>query len=372
MRQLSIRLVQCATFLAMLSALAVSSGCSTQAASPAADAASAIPPSVYWRNDGQTAQSGACRAHLQALHGRLRALPVTTLLVVRGDQVVFSDGPIDRATQIASVRKSLLAMLYGQAVEDGRIRLDATLDELRFDDVGGLLPIERQARVRDLIESRSGVYHPAANAGDDAAAEPPRGSQRPGSYFLYNNWDFNAAGAIYVQLTGRDIYDAFESDIARPLALEDFRRVSQHYAGDPTRSRHLAYAFRLSARDMAKVGELMLASGRWDGRQLVPADWVRTITTQVTPPSEMHPAHAAKRGVGYGMMWWVPQADADSPLHGSYMAWGLFGQWILVMPRSGLVVVEKYDVSAPLASRIPTVPVSDFLREAAEIAAAGC
>jgi len=99
---------------------------------------------------------------------------------------------------------------------------------------------------------------------------------------------------------------------------------------------------------------------------------VRTITTQVTPPSEMHPAHAAQRGVGYGAMWWVPRGDAGSPLQDSFLAWGLFGQWILVMPRSGLVVVEKYDVSAPLTARIPTVPVSTFLQEAAGIAEAGC
>ena len=142
--------------------------------------------------------------------------------------------------------------------------------------------------------------------------------------------------------------------------------------GDPTRSQHLAHAFHLFARDMAKVGELMLSDGRWNGRQLVPADWVHAITTQVTSPAEMHPAHAAQRGVGYGMMWCVPRGGEGSPLQGSSMAWGLFGQWILVMPRSGLVVVEKYEVSAPLTARIPTVPVSDFLQEAAGIAAAGC
>ena len=372
MKRPSLRLAPCVTAFATLAALAFGSGCSMHPVAPAVETAAAIPPSSYWHADGQATQSAACRTHLEALRGRLHGLPMTTLLAVRGDQVVFSEGPVDRATQIASIRKSLLAMLYGQPVEDGRIKLDATLDDLHFDDIGGLLPIERQARIRDLIEARSGVYHPAANAGDDAAAVPPRGSQRPGTYFIYNNWDFNAAGAIYVQLTGRDIYDAFDADIARPLGLEDFRRGSQHYAGDPARSQHLAYAFHLSARDMAKVGELMLADGRWNGRQLVPADWVHTITTQVTPPSAMHPAHAAQRRVGYGMMWWVPQGGAGSPLQGSYMAWGLFGQWILVMPRSGLVVVEKYDVSAPLTARIPTVPVSDFLQEAAGIAEAGC
>jgi CubicO group peptidase (beta-lactamase class C family) len=368
----SIRAPRRAAFAAMTVAVLIDTGCAMPPASTIGETRPQIPPSTYWLGDGQATQSSACRAHLAALRARLHERPVTTLLAVRGDQVVFSDGPIDHATQVASIRKSLLAMLYGQPVEDGRIRLDATLDELHVDDIGGLLPIERQARVLDLIESRSGVYHPAANGGDDEDSDPPRGSRRPGTYFLYNNWDFNAAGAIYTQQTGRDIYDAFDSDIARPLGLEDFRRASQHYLGDRTRSEHLAYVFYLSARDMARLGELMLAGGRWRDRQIVPADWVRRITTQVTPPSDMHPERAARRGVGYGMMWWVPQGTSGSPLQDSFLAWGLFGQWILVMPRSGLVVVEKYDVSVPLTAHIPTVPVSTFLQEAAGIAEAGC
>ena len=371
----SIAVPRLATLGAALAAVLVASACAVPSVPPVAatgDAPPPVPASDYWHSDGQALQSATCRLHLATLRTQLRAQPMTTLLAVRGDQVVFSDGPIASATQINSIRKSLLVMLYGQPVEDGHIRLEATLDDLHFDDIGGLLPIERQARVLDLIESRSGVYHLAANDGDDADADPPRGSQQPGTYFLYNNWDFNAAGAIYTQQTGRNIYDAFDSDIARPLGLEDFRRAGQHYTGDPTRSQHLAYTFHLSARDMAKVGELMLAGGRWDDRQLVPADWTRRITTQVTPPSEMHPEHAARRGVGYGMMWWVPQGPEGSPLRDSFMAWGLFGQWILVMPHSGLVVVEKYDILAPLTARVPTVLVSTFLKEAAGIAEAGC
>ncbi len=58
----------------------------------------------------------------------------------RGDRIVFSEGPGARPTLVRSVRKTLLAMLYGQPVQDGRIALDATRDELGSDDVGGLLP----------------------------------------------------------------------------------------------------------------------------------------------------------------------------------------------------------------------------------------
>jgi len=223
-------------------------GCA--AARPDADS---MPASTWW-HDARNEQTAACRATLATLRDDLAQSPTTSLMVAHGHDVVFSYGPVDHATAINSARKSLLAMLYGNPVEQGSIRLDDTLATLGVDDLGGLLPIEREARVRDLLAARSGVYHPAANPGDNSAAAPPRGSQPPGSYFLYNNWDFNAAGDIYEQLTHRDIYQAFAEDIATPLGLEDFRVGREHRSGDATRSIHLAYHFHLSARDMARIG----------------------------------------------------------------------------------------------------------------------
>jgi len=80
------------------------------------------------------------------------------------------------------------------------------------------MPLERTATIRDLLMARSGVYHRAANEGDASALAPPRGSVKPGSYFLYNTWDFNALGTIHERETGRDFYKAFEGDIAHPIA----------------------------------------------------------------------------------------------------------------------------------------------------------
>jgi len=89
-----------------------------------------------------------------------------------------------------------------QPRRSGQIQLQKTLREIGIDDVGGLLPGELNATVEELITARSGVYHPASNAGDALASAPPRGSQQHGTYQLYNNWDFNAAGTIFEKLTG--------------------------------------------------------------------------------------------------------------------------------------------------------------------------
>ena len=121
----------------------------------------------------------------------------TGIVVVDRGRVVFTFGDIEELSYIASCRKSILAMLYGDWVERGVIDLEMTLEEMGFDDIGGLLDIEKQATVHHLVTARSGVYHPASNSGDNLADAPERGSQQPGTYMLYSNWDFNAAGAAF-------------------------------------------------------------------------------------------------------------------------------------------------------------------------------
>jgi CubicO group peptidase (beta-lactamase class C family) len=116
------------------------------------------------------------------------------------------------------------------------IRLDKTLADLKIDDHGGLLESEKQATVADLLGARSGVYHEASNSGDNLAVAPPRGSQKPGTYFLYSNWDFNALGTIFEQETGQSIYDALERDLVTPIGMQDFDRSTHRRNGDAKKS----------------------------------------------------------------------------------------------------------------------------------------
>ncbi|MCY0541605.1 hypothetical protein OVW21_26625, partial [Klebsiella pneumoniae] len=85
------------------------------------------------------------------------------------------------------------------------------------------------------------------------------------------------------------IYDALESDLARPIGMQDFDRALHRKAGDSTQSRFLAYHMHFSTRDMARLGYLMLRQGNWNGRQVVPADWVVESTRVVTPVTELNP-----------------------------------------------------------------------------------
>jgi CubicO group peptidase (beta-lactamase class C family) len=266
----------------------------------------------------------------------------TGLVVVDRGRVVYRYGDIEELSYIASVRKSVLSMLYGYWVENGTIKTNTTLEQLGMDDIGGLLPIEKQATIEHLITARSGVYHPASYSGDDLARAPARGSQKPGAYMLYSNWDFNAAGHVFELLTGRSIYDEIQAQLAIPLQFEDWDRGAQEYAGNLTVSKYRAYPIWVSTRDMARIGHLMLNEGNWNGKQVISKNWARHIVSLVTPLDQMNPPERRDGYLGYGYMWWVFDGPrVTGPFKGAYTGIGAVGQWITVIPALNVVVAHK-------------------------------
>ena len=317
-----------------------------------AQAAADVFPGAGWESIERPESVGFSAARLDAARAWTATLDTTALVVLVGGRTLLTYGDPAHVSYLASGRKSVLSLLYGRYVENGTIGLSRTLEDLDLTDVGGLLPIEQGATVDHLLMARSGVYHRASNGGDDLAHAPPRGSVSPGSRYLYNNWDFNAAGAVFERLTGRDIYDALEADLAGPLGMQDFDRRRQVKNGDAAASRIQAYPIWLSTRDMARVGLLALRGGRWRGRQVVPADWIRRTTTLVSPWAEMDqtfedsPPTAGRWG--YGRLWWVwDAADQSDPLAGAFTAWGVGGQYVTVVPKLDMVVAHKTDVGVP-------------------------
>jgi CubicO group peptidase (beta-lactamase class C family) len=302
----------------------------------------AVYPVPEWQPVASPESIGWTAADLEAVRARLQKLPTTGFVAVVSGRTLMEYGDVRAVSYLASVRKSILAMLFGNYVASGKVRLNKTLAALGIDDVGGLTPAEKQATIKDLLTARSGIYHPASNAGDDTASAPPRASKQPGAYFLYNNWDFNALGTIFEKETGRDIYDALETDLVRPIGMQDFDRSIHRRTGDASRSVHLAYHINLSTRDMARVGYLMLREGNWAGRQVVPRNWVHEISRVFTPVSDMNPPTRRKGPFGYGYLWWVWDGpSATGGYRGAYTGLGAVGQHITVIPVLDLVVAHK-------------------------------
>jgi CubicO group peptidase (beta-lactamase class C family) len=318
-------------------------------APPTAISRDEIFPGRKWDRAASPESVGYSSQRLEAVLPHVRQLDTSALMVIVHGRLLLDYGDTSAVSYIASVRKSILAMLYGSYVASGRIRLSKTLRELRLTDRGGLLPQEREATIADLLSARSGIYHLASNEGDNSADAPPRGSQKHGAYFLYNNWDFNALGTIFEQETGRNIYDALETDLARPIHMQDFKRELQKKSGDLSQSIHPAYHIYLSTRDMARIGYLMLRDGNWAGQQLVPHDWIQKITTPVTHSNEMNPANLRNGRFGYGYLWWVWDGPkARGPYEQAYTGIGLYGQYITVLPKLDMVIAHKVEAPGKL------------------------
>jgi CubicO group peptidase (beta-lactamase class C family) len=336
--------------------------------------AAGIEPGLDWARFASPKDAGFSSAALEAVEAQLYAMPTTALMIVVSGKVAYRYGDVDQACYLASARKSILSMLFGRYVANGTIDLDRTMGELGIDEPDGLLPIEKSARIRDLLIASSGVYHPAGSPGDDPNA-PPRGSKQPGTFFHYNNWDFNALGAIFEKLTGKSVFRALDEELAKPLQFQDFELSRQRMMGFENQSRYLAYHLFLSARDMARLGLLMVRRGNWKGQQIVPAAWVRESTKERVPAEQV----GRGGGLGYAYLWWIPQSHTAPQWAGAFMASGQFGQFLLMLPAIDTVIVhrravtDEYAIARNLGKTKfePTrVLAPDFLRIADMIVAA--
>jgi CubicO group peptidase (beta-lactamase class C family) len=291
-------------------------------------------PAAHWATVDPV-KLGWSTERLETARKYAATLPPANVVVVDHGQLVAEWGDPSQRIKISSMRKSLLSALYGIYAPGNHLDLDATLAQLGIDDDPPLTDTEKQATVRMLLEARSGIYHGYV-AGTPGMRDgwPKRGSHAPGTYWYYNNWDFNVLGTIFEKSFGTPIASAFDARIARPTGMQDFRKEDMYYlhaapdaAPDFDQSIHPAYHFRMSARDLARFGLLFLRNGKWQGKTIVPAAWVTESTK----------AHSdAGDGAGYGYLWWLD--GFDLPVR-SFSAQGALAKFVLVVPSRDLVIV---------------------------------
>jgi CubicO group peptidase (beta-lactamase class C family) len=292
-------------------------------------------PGTEWEHiaPGQAGWSAEQLAHAQDWS---RTIGTSAVVVVQHGAIVAEWGDVTANILLNSARKSLLSALIGIAVGHHQIDPNATLAELGIDDnPPSLTAEEKQATVRELLEARSGVYHGAAYETPGMAAHrPARGSHPHGTFWYYNNWDFNTLGAIYEHAVGQSVFTAFAQQIAQPIGMQDFDPRDCRYYRE-TSSNYPAYLFFASARDLARFGLLFLHRGLWRDQQVIPAAWVDEST---------RPYSTSNDGTGYGYLWWTtlhdqPLAGWHLPA-GSYFANGNGGQTVFVIPADDIVVVH--------------------------------
>jgi len=300
-------------------------------------------PGEAWEKAERPEDHGFDSERLALARAYSNSINTSAVLIVTDGLIVDEWGETDRKFMTHSIRKSVLSALFGNYVEDGIIDLDRSMEDIGIDDVPPLTPLERIATIRDCIKARSGIYHDALYESQGMKDLKPTGLVvRPGTFWYYNNWDFNALGTVFEQLTGRKVFEAMEEEIARPIGMEHFEADDGWYVHGEE-SIHAAYPFHITARDLARFGLLMLRGGRWNGEQVVPAHWI-------TESTRYHSDAALYGTDGYGYMWWVardhnkfPHLPGVSLPEGSYSARGAGGHYLMVIPEMDLVIVHRVD-----------------------------
>lgn len=263
-----------------------------------------------------------------------------TVMAVQNGQVVFEYGDTKKLINCHSARKSILSILIGIAQEMKLIDLDETLADIGIDESKTpLTDLEKSATVRDLLMCRSGIYLPAeaehAWAGD---IRPARGEHPPGSFFFYNNFDFNVLGSILEIKTGFTIGYFMQKYLAEPIGMQDFSASNVVYNSpwpvpNKSTSDYPVYWMYLSARDMAKIGVLVLQGGFWNGKQVVPSGWLLESFQPYSSLEVYGDIYAPFTAFGYS--WWI---DSRS---NTVWADGYGGQFLCIDPANNLVVLQR-------------------------------
>ncbi|MFQ5630692.1 MAG: serine hydrolase domain-containing protein [bacterium] len=298
-------------------------------------------PGATWEKAAKPEDIGFSSAKLSAARQFTNSIKTAAVVIVVNGMILDEWGEVEKKFMTHSIRKSFLSAMYGKYVRSGLIDLDKSILELGIDDNPPLSEEEKSATIRDCLKARSGVYHPALYESKGMKTlKPQRHTVRAGTHWYYNNWDFNVLGTIFEKLVHKKIFVALKEDIADLIGMEQYRPEDGWYVtGDE--SRHAAYPFRITARDMARFGLLMLRKGNWNGKQIIDADWVKESTR--------YHSDASLYGTdGYGYMWWVARHHNKFPhlpgvelSEGSFSARGAGGHYILVIPVDDMVIVHR-------------------------------
>ncbi len=265
------------------------------------------------------------------------------LVIVQDGQLLYRGGQVTRKINTHSVRKSIMAVLYGIAIERGLLNRDDTLEALGYDDrLSPLTPIEKQATIADLLTSRSGIYIDASGQNWE---RPARHSSRPGEAFFYNNWGFNALGEILERKTGKPLGTLIVEWLARPLGMQHFTAGDVDWDGIRGSSVR-QYIIYMSADDLTRFAVLVANEGEYRGQRLVSSAWIREMTTAHSSPAT-DPKKLFGDYDGYGYLWWTRHSDGRRLLHAD--GWG--GQFIIIDPETRLVLINRRNTGTNLLAQ---------------------
>lgn len=273
----------------------------------------------------------------------IAARDLTSLLVLDEGKIVHESyhkgtGAEDRRISW-SMAKSYLSALFGILLDEGAIvSIDAPVTEYAPQLAGSAY---EGATIRNVLQMTSGVefdedyldYESDINrmgrvlalggTMDGFAAGLTARAAQPGERWKYVSIDTHVIGMVVRGATGRSIPDLMAEKVIAPLGLE----AAPYYVSDGEGVAFVLGGLNMRTRDYARFGLMFEQMGAYQGRQVVPADWV-AASTRASAPTE-------PGKMGYGYQWWMP---VDAP-EGVFMARGIYGQYIYIDQTRNVVIV---------------------------------
>jgi CubicO group peptidase (beta-lactamase class C family) len=307
----------------------------------------------YKKFDNDTIHTGNHQPWAIASHYNQRPLPDTmanylqsietgALLVIKNDSIVFEsywDGFSDSSLSGSfSVAKSITGLLIGCAIKEGAIKsVNQPVKDFIPEFSGNgkeTVTIEHLLTMSsgsDFSESYINPFSITANLyyGNNLRkiATEVNIVHKPGTYHNYKSGDTQLLGLVLEKATGKKMALYAQEKLWKPLGANQPALWSTDKKGGATK----AYCcFNSNARDFAKIGQLMLQKGTWNGISIIDSTYFANSTTAHQIPDETGlPCNY------YGYQWWIaPKID------GVFYARGILGQYIIVMPSQNAVVVR--------------------------------
>lgn len=254
-----------------------------------------------------------------------------TLMILRGGKVAFelecSAYRLDTPAQVHSMSKSVTAMGVGLAISERRLSLD---DRAVDFFPGRLNPISyithKDITVRSLLTMSSGVNFTETGAitSSDWVHDffESEIKTMPGLKFAYNSMNSYVLSEIVRAATGETLGEYLRTRLFEPLGI-----TAWAWETSPTGAEKGGWGLYLRPEDMAKLGVLWLAGGRWEGRQILPREWVREASIQRMRAPKKYGSF------NYGYHIWIAR-DGSCTLFN-----GMFGQNVFMFPQNDIVVV---------------------------------
>ena len=281
------------------------------------------------------------------------SMDVHSVMIVKDGNVIYSrwqSQGVDTVPHVLhSVSKTFTATAVGLAIADGKMSLTDKVIDFFPDN----LPAEvndnlKAMTVRDLLTMSCGHdVEPSFRGGAEQdwvtafLAHPV--VHEPGTFYLYNSLGTYMLSAIVQQVTGEKVVDYLDTRLFQPLHIN-----KPKWEESPQGINTGGWGLWLKTEDLAKMGQLLLQKGKWNGQQIIPAEWVAEMSKKqvesINPGTRIE--DAAAKGLtketsdwmqGYGYQMWRCRPEC-------FRADGARGQYIIVVPKKNAVIAITSDV----------------------------